>query len=47
LVGENVSRALHSGFRRLKLHEIEVDCVPVARDAAGDDIDIMLDVNCP
>jgi L-alanine-DL-glutamate epimerase-like enolase superfamily enzyme len=28
------------------LHEIEVDCVRAARDAAGDD-DIMLDVNCP
>ena len=47
LVAENVARTLHSGFRRLKLHEIEVDCVRAARDAAGDDIDIMLDVNCP
>jgi L-alanine-DL-glutamate epimerase-like enolase superfamily enzyme len=47
LVGENVARALHSGFRRLKLHEIEVDCVRAAREAAGDDTDIMLDVNCP
>ena len=47
LVGKNVARALHSGFRGLKLHEIEVDCVRAARQAAGDDIDIMLDVNCP
>lgn len=44
LVAENVARALHSGFRRLKLHEIEVDCIRAARDAAGDDIDIMLSI---
>ena len=43
----NVARALGSGFRHLKLHEIDVDCVRAAREAAGDDIGIMLDVNCP
>lgn len=47
LVGENVRRALRSGFRRLKLHEIDVDCVRAAREAAGNDVEIMLDVNCP
>jgi L-alanine-DL-glutamate epimerase-like enolase superfamily enzyme len=47
VVGENAERALRSGFRRLKLHEIEIDCVRAARVAAGDDIEIMLDVNCP
>ncbi|MFM0339390.1 mandelate racemase/muconate lactonizing enzyme family protein [Paraburkholderia fungorum] len=47
LVRENVGRALKSGFRHLKLHEIDVDCVRAAREAAGDDIDITLDVNCP
>ena len=47
LVGENVARALGSGFRHLKLHEIDVDCVRAAREAAGDDVEIMLDVNCP
>lgn len=47
LVGQNVTRALNDGFRRLKLHEIDVDCVRAAREAAGDDIEIMLDVNCP
>ena len=47
LVRENVGRALRSGFRRLKLHEIDVECVRAAREAAGDDVDIMLDVNCP
>jgi L-alanine-DL-glutamate epimerase-like enolase superfamily enzyme len=47
LVRENVGRALRSGFRHLKLHEIDLDCVRAAREAAGDDIDITLDVNCP
>ena len=44
---QNVKRALESGFRHLKLHEINVDCVRAAREAAGDDIEITLDVNCP
>src|SRR5258707_1573025 len=47
LIGENVSRALRSGYRHLKLHEIDVECVRAAREAAGDDVEIMLDVNCP
>jgi L-alanine-DL-glutamate epimerase-like enolase superfamily enzyme len=47
LVRENVTRALRDGFRHLKLHEINVDAVRAAREAAGDDIDITLDVNCP
>ena len=44
---QRTSRALSSGYRRLKLHEINLDCVHAAREAAGDDIEIMLDVNCP
>jgi L-alanine-DL-glutamate epimerase-like enolase superfamily enzyme len=47
LMTKNVARALSSGYRRLKLHEIDSDCVRAAREAAGDDIEIMLDVNCP
>lgn len=47
LVRKNVRRALDSGFRHLKLHEIDIDCVRAAREAAGDDVEIMLDVNCP
>jgi L-alanine-DL-glutamate epimerase-like enolase superfamily enzyme len=47
LVTQNVKHALESGFRHLKLHEINVDCVRAAREAAGDDIEITLDVNCP
>jgi L-alanine-DL-glutamate epimerase-like enolase superfamily enzyme len=46
-VAKNVVRALKSGYRHLKLHEIDVNCVRAAREAAGDDVEIMLDVNCP
>jgi len=47
VVAENVARALRDGFRHLKLHEIDVGAVRAARETAGDDIDITLDVNCP
>jgi L-alanine-DL-glutamate epimerase-like enolase superfamily enzyme len=47
LVRQNVRRAVDSGYRQIKLHEIRVDCVRAAREAAGDDVEIMLDVNCP
>ena len=46
-VKENVRRAVESGYRHLKLHEVSVECVRAAREAAGDDIEITLDVNCP
>jgi L-alanine-DL-glutamate epimerase-like enolase superfamily enzyme len=47
LVAANVARALGQGFRHVKLHEIAVAPTRAARDAAGQDADIMLDVNCP
>jgi L-alanine-DL-glutamate epimerase-like enolase superfamily enzyme len=47
LVAANVERALKEGFRHIKLHEIEVAPTRAAREAAGADVDIMLDVNCP
>lgn len=46
-VEKNVARALRSDYRHLKLHEIDINCVRAAREAAGDDVEIMLDVNCP
>jgi len=47
LVRRNVQRALDSGYRHLKLHEVDVECVRAARETAGPDIEITLDVNCP
>jgi L-alanine-DL-glutamate epimerase-like enolase superfamily enzyme len=46
-VRKNVERALSGGYRDLKLHEIDLKCIGAAREVAGDDIPIMLDVNCP
>ena len=46
-VAANVERAIGQGFRHVKLHEIEVAPTAAAREAAGDEIGIMLDVNCP
>jgi L-alanine-DL-glutamate epimerase-like enolase superfamily enzyme len=47
LLVENVNRALADGFSHLKLHEVTVDAVREARNAAGDNVEITLDVNCP
>jgi L-alanine-DL-glutamate epimerase-like enolase superfamily enzyme len=47
IVAANVERALSQGFRHVKLHEIEVGPTRAAREAAGEDVGIMLDVNCP
>ena len=46
-VATNVTRACDLGFRGIKLHEITVPAVAAARQAAGPDVAIMLDVNCP
>jgi len=47
LVRANVRRAIDDGFRSLKLHELEFSAVRAAREAAGADVELMLDVNCP
>src|SRR5215469_12941954 len=47
IVRTNVRRALVSGFRSLKLHEIELSAIRAAREEAGPGAEIMLDVNCP
>jgi L-alanine-DL-glutamate epimerase-like enolase superfamily enzyme len=46
LVRAGVRRALDAGFRSLKLHEIELPAIRAAREEAGPDIEITLDVNC-
>ncbi|HLZ65529.1 MAG TPA: mandelate racemase/muconate lactonizing enzyme family protein [Aliidongia sp.] len=42
-----VRQAIDAGFRSLKLHEIELPAIRAAREEAGPDIEITLDVNCP
>jgi L-alanine-DL-glutamate epimerase-like enolase superfamily enzyme len=46
LVRADVRQTLDAGFRRLKLHERELLEIRAARDEAGPDVAIMLDVNC-
>jgi L-alanine-DL-glutamate epimerase-like enolase superfamily enzyme len=47
LVRASVRQAVDAGFRTLKLHEIELSAIRAAREEAGPDIELTLDVNCP
>ena len=47
LVRAAVRGAIDAGFRTLKLHEIEFAAIRAAREEAGPDIELTLDVNCP
>jgi L-alanine-DL-glutamate epimerase-like enolase superfamily enzyme len=47
LVRTSVRQAIEAGFDTLKLHEIEISAIRAARDEAGPDVDLTLDVNCP
>jgi L-alanine-DL-glutamate epimerase-like enolase superfamily enzyme len=38
---------MDAGFRALKLHEIALPAIRAARDEAGPEVELMLDVNCP
>src|SRR3990170_488202 len=46
-VAQYVERALKRGYRHIKLHEITAPPIKAGRDAAGPDIPIMVDCNCP
>lgn len=46
LVRAAVRHAVDAGFRTLKLHEIELPAIRAAREEAGPDIGLTLDVNC-
>ena len=46
-VAARVSQAIGQGYRHIKLHETEEAEVKAARLAAGDDVAIMVDTNCP
>jgi L-alanine-DL-glutamate epimerase-like enolase superfamily enzyme len=46
-VGRVASALAGRGFTALKLHQTDVESVAVARDAVGDEVELMLDTNCP
>jgi L-alanine-DL-glutamate epimerase-like enolase superfamily enzyme len=47
LVRAGVRQAIEAGFGTLKLHEIELSAIRAAREEAGPDIELTVDVNCP
>src|SRR5689334_20539356 len=46
-VTHHVEKALKRGYRHIKLHEITVEPIKAAREAAGPGTPIMVDCNCP
>lgn len=44
-VARNVTEARRRGYREIKLHEVDLDCIRAARAAAGD-VPLLLDINC-
>ncbi|HEY1915440.1 MAG TPA: mandelate racemase/muconate lactonizing enzyme family protein [Streptosporangiaceae bacterium] len=46
LIRGAVRKALGSGFTRLKLHETELAVIRAAREEAGPEVAMMIDVNC-
>jgi L-alanine-DL-glutamate epimerase-like enolase superfamily enzyme len=46
-VAQSCRDVLDQGYRHIKLHEITVEAVKVARAAVGPDVMLMLDTNCP
>jgi D-galactarolactone cycloisomerase len=46
-VAAAVAEALGQGFTAVKLHQTDLASVAAAREAAGPDVDLMLDTNCP
>ncbi len=46
LVRARVRHAIDAGFTSLKLHETELSAIRAAREEAGPDAEIMVDVNC-
>lgn len=47
VVEERVATAVSEGYKYIKLHERAPEVVAAARDGAGSDTRIMVDVNCP
>ena len=47
LVYENTWKARQEGFKAIKIHETEVAAVAASREAAGENVPLMVDTNCP
>ncbi|MBH67014.1 MAG: hypothetical protein CMM58_01555 [Rhodospirillaceae bacterium] len=47
LVADRVNYAKELAYENIKLHEIGIEEIRKARDVAGEDLSLMVDVNCP
>jgi D-galactarolactone cycloisomerase len=45
-IREAVKSGVAGGFKAVKLHSTKPECLKAAREAGGDDIELMVDVNC-
>ena len=45
-VARNAAEAVRRGYRVIKLHEVDLDCIRAAREAVPAEIPLMLDINC-
>lgn len=46
-VGGAVAAMAARGYTAIKLHQVDVESVAVAREAVGEGVELMLDTNCP
>jgi L-alanine-DL-glutamate epimerase-like enolase superfamily enzyme len=46
-VGRAASAMAAQGYTAIKLHQVDVESVAVAREAVGREVELMLDTNCP
>ena len=45
-VARNTADAIRRGYRQIKLHEVNLDCIRAARATAPPGVPLMLDINC-
>jgi L-alanine-DL-glutamate epimerase-like enolase superfamily enzyme len=46
-VGRASAAMAQQGYTAIKLHQVDVESVAVAREAVGESVELMLDTNCP
>jgi D-galactarolactone cycloisomerase len=46
-VGRASAAMAQQGYSAIKLHQVDVESVAVAREAVGESVELMLDTNCP
>ena len=47
LVAKQAAKAVHEGFRAIKIHEVTWESIAATREAIGPEVLLMVDANCP